>query len=212
MDITVACSDERHPVNAWLARWQAQKRTIHNVQIVRRREDMSGGDILFLVSFHHIVGRELRDRYRKTLVIHASDLPKGRGWSPHIWRILEGEKDLVVTLLEATDQIDAGPIWVQERIALEGHELSDEINAALFESTLRLMNVALERFGDIEPAPQVGQPTYYRRRTPEDSRLDPHASIAAQFDLLRLCDPVRYPAFFEMRGHRYKIVLEKMKD
>ena len=30
-----------------------------------------------------------------------------------------------------------------------------------------------------------------------------------QFDLMRTCDPNRYPAFFELYGKKYKIILEK---
>jgi len=52
-------------------------------------------------------------------------------------------------------------------------------------------------------------PSYYRRRTPDDSRLDPSRSIAEQFDLLRVADPQRFPAFFDLRGHRYVVRIEK---
>ena len=47
-----------------------------------------------------------------------------------------------------------------------------------------------------------------RRR---DSRLDPSRSIAEQFDLLRVADPQRFPAFFDLRGHRYLVRLKKLE-
>jgi methionyl-tRNA formyltransferase len=34
--------------------------------------------------------------------------------------------------------------------------------------------------------------------------------LAEQFDLQRICDPERYPAFFELHGHRYKLTLDKL--
>jgi methionyl-tRNA formyltransferase len=145
-----------------------------------------------------------------TLVIHASDPPEGRGWSPHIWQILEGRNRIAVSLIEAQDQVDTGAIWAQRDLVLEGHELNDEINDRLFTIELDLMNHALEMVGSRAPAPQDGRvPTYYRRRTPEDSRLDPSRSIAEQFDLLRVADPQRFPAFFDLRGHRYLVRIEK---
>jgi methionyl-tRNA formyltransferase len=75
---------------------------------------------------------------------------------------------------------------------------------------MQLMDRALADAGRIRPTPQNPEiaPTYHRRRTPEDSRLDPHQSIASQFDLLRICDPDRYPAFFDFRGRRYRLRLE----
>lgn len=74
------------------------------------------------------------------------------------------------------------------------------------------MDYALSAAGSVEPVEQsVANGTrYYRRRTPEDSRLDPELPIAQQFDLLRICDPDRYPAFFELHGHRYRLRLEKI--
>jgi methionyl-tRNA formyltransferase len=92
-----------------------------------------------LISCNEIVPASVRGRYRKTLVIHASDLPRGRGWSPYVWQVLEGKNRIPVTLLEAEDAVDSGAIWAQRDLSLEGHELFDEIAARLFELELELM-------------------------------------------------------------------------
>jgi methionyl-tRNA formyltransferase len=54
--------------------------------------------------------------------------------------------------------------------------------------------------------------TYYRKRTPADSKLDPERSIKEQFNILRVSDPDRYPAFFIMNGQKYTIRLEKSDE
>ena len=74
-----------------------------------------------------------------------------------------------------------------------------------------MMDFAIEQFGRIAPIPQPSdiEATYYPKRTPRDSEIDPRKSIAEQFDLVRVCDPVRFPAFFYHRGHRYVLKLEK---
>ena len=105
---------------------------------------------------------------RANLVIHASDLPRGRGWSPHVWQILEGSQDVVVSLIEAQDEVDTGPIWAQRHLVLEGHELHEEINSRLFAIELELMDHALELFGHATPVHQEGVPSYYPRRKPEE--------------------------------------------
>jgi hypothetical protein len=56
---------------------------------------------------------------------------------------------------------------------------------------------------------QQGEPTDYPRRRPPDSELDPMRSIAEQFDLLRVVDNERYPAFFTHHGHRYVLRVDK---
>jgi methionyl-tRNA formyltransferase len=210
MKISVLCSSTSHPVYLHLQSWVKSASARHNVELVQEKAQLTGGDILFLISCHEIISSRDRRKYAASLVIHASDLPEGRGWSPHVWQILEGRQDIVVSLIEAQDELDAGPIWAQRHLMLEGHELSDEINSKLFAVELDLMDHALEMAGRATPVPQDSRtPSYYRRRTPEDSRLDPHRSIAEQFDLLRVVDPCRFPAFFDFRGHRYLVRIEK---
>jgi methionyl-tRNA formyltransferase len=210
MKLSVLCSDTSHPVYPHLQKWAEDAGARHSVELVQRKAELTGGDILFLISCHEIISGQDRQKYAANLVIHASDLPEGRGWSPHVWQILEGRRDIVVSLIEAQDQVDTGPIWAQRHLVLEGHELLEEINEGLFAIELELMDQALELFGRVKPAPQDGrEPSYYRRRTPEDSRLDPQKSIAEQFDLLRVADSRRFPAFFDFRGHRYLIHVEK---
>jgi methionyl-tRNA formyltransferase len=212
MHISILCSDPAHPVNAALNSW-ATIQTFGTVEILRAASHAQGGDFLFLISCSEIVKPEVRDRYRHTLVIHASDLPHGRGWSPMVWGTLEGRLEFTVSLLEAGDAVDSGDIWTKRQIRFRGHELFDEINAALFAAEIELMNFAVTHEKTIVPAKQADARTkHYRRRTPEDSRLDPDKSLRDQFDLLRVSDSDRFPAFFELRGHRYEVRLSKPKD
>ena len=193
-------------------RWANRQKESHEVELINKKSDLSGGDILFLISCHEIVDSNDRAKYASALVIHASDLPKGRGWSPHIWQIVEGKNEVVVSLLEAEDSIDSGAIWAQRKMQYEGHELSDEINKILFQTELDLMDYAVANFRKILPTEQKDEDaTYYALRDYKDSKLDPEKSIAEQFDLIRVCDPERYPAYFDYRGKRYILKLEKDK-
>ncbi len=210
MDITILCSDIDHPVNTRLKRWSELHEASHSISIVRNTESLLGGDILFLISCHDVVSAKIRKLYGASLVIHASELPQGKGWSPHVWQILEGKNNITVSLLEAEDKIDSGAIWKAEKLILEGHELSDEINKKLFKIELSLMDFALENRHSIKPEKQKeysGQA--YPRRTPADSILDPNKTIAEQFDILRVADEERYPAHFSYRGCEYIMSIKK---
>lgn len=202
--VTVVCSDRRNHIWPRLEMWCVK----NGYRLVQKKADATGGHLLLLVSCTEIVEREVRDRYLRTLVIHESDLPAGRGWSPFAWQILEGRSEIVISLIDAADKVDAGGILVQQVVRLEGHELSAEINEKRDSLRLALCQWAVENFRSAAPVEQFGTPTYYKRRTPADSRIDPDRSLAEQFDLLRICEP-RFPAFFELRGHRYEIELRK---
>jgi len=213
MKISILCTDPNHPVVNNLHEWTKEMSAKHHVaSLVFDHVELHGGDILFLVSCSHIISDAEREKYKATLVLHASDLPKGRGWSPHIWSILSGINQITVSLLEATEPVDSGAIWLKTTFDLEGHELLEEINTKLFAAELHLMTQAVEQFGNIKPIQQVGEPgEYLRKRNPADSRIDPTKSILDQFNLLRVADQQRYPAFFEYQGVKYLIKIEKAK-
>tara|TARA_Y100000590_G_scaffold448386_1_gene584953 strand:- start:49 stop:699 length:651 start_codon:yes stop_codon:yes gene_type:complete len=213
MKITILCTDASHPVIPYLEEWKSKMNHAHDVEIIHTNDDISDGDILFLVSCAQLINSEERKKYKATLVLHASDLPKGRGWSPHIWSIINGMSEITVCVLEANDNIDSGLIWLKEKFHLQGHELLSEINKKLFQVELNLMSQVVERFDKIKAEPQIGvSDEHMRRRTHEDSRLDPNKTIAEQFDLLRVVDSNRFPAFMDFRGKRYILKIEKIND
>jgi methionyl-tRNA formyltransferase len=166
--------------------------------------------MLFLISCHEIIKPPLLDKYLHSLVIHASDLPNGKGMSPHVWQILQGKKELVVSLLEAGVNLDSGDIWHQEVIDIPVTALHDEIHRLLFEAEMRLMTWAVENRATVHPRRQIGRSSFYAKRTPEDSRISLQSTIEEAFNILRVADPQRYPAFFEYEGVRFKIKIERI--
>lgn len=214
MKITLLCSDTKHPVNAYLRAWMNTQQGLHEVELVQRKSELDGGDILFLISCSEIIDAKVRDKYSATLVLHASDLPKGRGWSPHIWEIVNGAEAITLSLLEAEDKVDSGRVWKKLDIPVPKHALWDEINQLLFEAEVELINFAVKNFGTASPVLQksTDDASYYPKRTPADSRIDVDKSIAEQFDLIRVCDPSRFPAYFEYLGMRYTLKLEKTHE
>lgn len=206
-------SNESHPVNPWLERWIKANQAEHDIRLVRQVSELDRGDILFLISCTEIVTQAYRDQFVKTLVVHASDLPKGRGWSPHVWEILKGAETITVSLLEAEEKVDSGSLWHKINVDIPKSALYDEINQIIFDVELQLMTFAVENFSTIEPVQQNDMgATYWPQRSPEDSELDIHKSIEEQFNLLRVCDPQRFPAYFYLEGRKFKILIEADDD
>ena len=186
----------------------------HDVSIVHEADSIPEGDVAFFLSFWSLVPAATLKRNTHNLVVHASDLPRGKGWSPMTWQVLEGANEIPVTLFEAQPAVDSGDIYYTQPIRFEGHELLPELRVALMEKSYALC----ERFVADYPLiasrgrEQEGEESFYPRRGPDDSRIDPGESIASQFELLRTVDNESYPAFFEYRGQRYKLAIEKAND
>lgn len=211
MNISVLCSDSAHPIFRYLGDWAGQMHERHQVQLHTKASDLTGGDFLFLVSCTEIVPARISSAFTHALVIHESDLPLGRGWSPLAWQILEGSNDIVVSLIEVAEKVDRGAVWKKATLHLDGHELIDEIVAKLFVVKKDLMEFAIANADQVVPQEQHHEDaTYYPRRSPADSRIDPEKTIAEQFNLLRIVDAERYPAFFEFQGHRFRIQIEDL--
>jgi methionyl-tRNA formyltransferase len=214
MKVTLLCSDFKHPVYPYLRCWQKKYEDIFSILIVSRADEIKeNGDILFLVSCSEIVEKNTCEMFLYTLVLHASDLPDGRGWSPHVWDLISGKENLTLSLLNAEDSVDTGHIWKKEKIQLRGTELYDEINSLLFKAEINLITWACKNIATAKSTPQIKRnSSYYRRRTPADSQVDITKSIKEQFNLLRVCDPDRFPAFFEIKGKKFKLTLERFDE
>jgi len=212
MNITILTTSIEHPVNSYLDKWVIINNN-HKIDIVHSRNDLTSGDILFLISCSEIISQSEIRRYKKTFVVHASDLPYGRGWSPHVWEIINGANSIILSLFEAQDKVDTGDIWKKISINIPKTSLYYEINELIFNSELELMDFAIENFDTMVPekAPNIDT-KYWPKRTPKDSLIDINKTISEQFDLIRVCDPQRFPAYFYIDGIRFDITIEKCNE
>jgi UDP-2,4-diacetamido-2,4,6-trideoxy-beta-L-altropyranose hydrolase len=205
------CSDAGSWINAsvpglllsWLARG-IQCTWVHDAR------QLPGGDLCFYLSYGRIVDHATRSKYARNLVVHASDLPKGRGWSPSTWMILEGLRRITVTLLEAEDEVDSGAIYSQDGFDVEPSDLVDQWREKLAASTVRLVADFVDGFPESVKAArmQVGEASHYPRRRAKDSELDPDKNIREQFNILQVVDNESYPAFFFLHGRKFELKIQ----
>ncbi len=185
----------------------------HQVNMVSNCDALVKGDIAFLLSCFEIVRAEHLNRNTHNIVVHASALPDGKGWSPATWQILEGKDTIPLTLFEATENVDAGSVYLRDSIQLSGYELISDWQEILGRKIVEMCMTFVNQLsrGEVVAEKQVGPESFYRRRRPEDSELDIDKPIADQFNLLRVVDNEKYPAYFVKDGRRYilKIYQEK---
>jgi methionyl-tRNA formyltransferase len=185
------------------------KRLDHEVYKIYNYKNIKKGELCFILSCEKIIPKEYLELNKHNLVIHESALPQGKGWSPLTWQVLEGENKIPITLFEAADKVDSGKIYLQDRIKLDGTELNVELKRKQGLKTKELILDFVNQYPDIDGSPQLGEETYYPKRRPEDSELDPDKTIREQFNLLRVVDNDRYPAFFKMKGKKYILKIYK---
>ncbi len=181
----------------------------HDVTFCTNAGDIPEGDIALFLSCEHIVSKEILKKNKHNLVVHESDLPKGKGWSPLTWQILEGRNEIPIALFEAAEKVDSGPIYYTDKMIFEGHELIDEMRKRQAKKTFELFLRFLDDYPNVRGIPQKGEETFYKKRTQKDSEINVDKTIREQFNLLRVVDNERYPAFFNIGKKKYLIKIYK---
>jgi len=138
-------------------------------------------ELAVLADYGQIVPRALLGLPRGALNLHPSLLPRHRGASPIPAAILAGDRETGVTLMRMDEGLDTGPIMATERLALDGTETADGLEARLADIAADLVarSVGPWLAGDLRAAPQPADgATLTRPLRREDGRLD--AALPAQ--------------------------------
>lgn len=209
MKIQILCDNP----NSWIIPYAIQLKTLleqlnHEVIFTHKHEEVVSGEILMLLSCEKLF-RNL-NLNKHNLVVHESALPHGKGWSPLTWQIIEGKNKIPISLIEATASVDSGDIYDQEIISLNGTELVDELRIKQGETTINLLLNFVKNYPNNSKIKQIGEESFYPRRNPEHSKLDINKTILEQFNLFRVCDNKRYPAWFEINGEKFTLKIERI--
>ena len=209
MKISILTDNPQSWIIPYVEKLKTDLSLIHEVKHVFDTSKLEPGDILLILSCEKIIKKEFLKLHKSNIVVHPSKLPKGKGWSPLAWQILEGSNCIPVTLFEAREELDSGPVYLIDNIFLKGHELNDEIKDKQGLLTIEMIKDYIDKYPNIKKIKQVGKETFYPRRLKKDSELDLNKTIKEQFNLLRISDNERYPAYFKYNGLKYIIKITK---
>ncbi|MFI6646905.1 methionyl-tRNA formyltransferase [Streptomyces sp. NPDC050529] len=144
-----------------------------------------------------------------TLNIHDSLLPKYAGFSPLIWALINGEREVGVTAHMMNDELDAGDIVRQEAVPVGPADTATD----LFHKTVDLIAPVTTGALDLIAGGQTeftkqdrSRASFFHKRSAEDIRID--WNWPAQ-DLERLvrAQSTPYPSAYAFhRGERLEVV------
>lgn len=93
------------------------------------------------------------------LNVHYSLLPKYRGAAPATWTIINGEPRGGVTTMQLVEKMDAGPIYLQEEVALAADETTGSLQAKLTPVGAALLLETIRRIKEESIAPRAQDDT-----------------------------------------------------
>ena len=169
-------------------------------------------DILFILSYHKILNKKSLSKNKHNIVIHSSNLPKGKGFAPLFHQVLEGKKEIIFTLFEANESADNGEFYIKEKLVLNGLELYNELRDKQAKLVYKMALKFVKNIDKLKAKKQKGKESFYKRRYPKDSELDINKSIKSQFNLLRICSNKEFPAFFYIEKQKFILKIYKKSD
>ena len=198
--------------NNWLLTYcKNYKKKLKNrkIKIHYNFKKIKGYDYVFVLGYTKILPKSFIEKNKLAMVIHESNLPKGKGFSPLQWQILQNKNIIKINLIKLESKVDSGDIILTDYLKLNGSELYDEIRNKQAEVTFRLIDKFLRQKIN-RYKKQKGNETFFKKRSPADSKIDIKQSLKKSFNLLRVCNNIKWPAFFYYKNQKY--ILKIFKD
>jgi len=211
----VVTLDDRHDVRSALQDFERLGKELGvPVHVVAERNDADrilleyAPRIAFCVSWYWFVGRQVRESVPLGMLgVHFSLLPRYRGGSPLVWALINGEREAGVSLFTLTGRMDEGEIWAQRAFPIADHEYIAEVLQRAEETSIGILHDACHDIlsGRLKPRPQVGVPSVFPMRKPEDGRIDWNRPSREVFNFIRAQSHPYPGAFADVGDKRLRI-------
>jgi len=161
-----------------------------------RRSGVDGGTLLS-INFRYIIDSAVLEKFQWPLNVHGSLLPRYRGRTPHVWAIINGEKETGITLHVMDSGVDTGPVVFQDSVQIPETMTGSEL-LHLFESLYPdLVGRGLRLLANgKEPQMQNDDnATYFGKRSPDMGIIDFRLPFRHLFNFVRAQAPP-YPGAY----------------
>lgn len=169
-------------------------------------------DFFVSVNYRYLLEQSILDSVRYPLNIHGSLLPKYRGRTPHVWAIINGEKQAGVTVHMMVSNVDAGGIVLQNAVEIGPEDTGHDLLVRFAREYPRCLVRAMDRIlNGTPPQPQdENEATYFGRRIPEMGYIDITKDAESIYNFVR-AQARPYPgAYFYLQNGR-KIIIHKIQ-
>jgi len=164
-----------------------------NTRAAVRRIEGARPELLLVVAYGQILRRPLLEMPVYGAVnLHGSLLPKYRGAAPINWAVIHGESETGLSVIEMTEEMDAGDILAQRVTSIGPDETAGELHDRLAELGARLVTEIVREIPLDEVARRrqnETQVTYAPRLSKHDGRIDWDQPADAVYNRIRGVTP-----------------------
>lgn len=132
-------------------------------------------DLMLSINYLFLMDKDLLDHSRFGCVnFHGSLLPRYRGRTPHVWAIINNERETGITAHYVNEDCDSGPIILQKTFPINAEYTGADVLAIFEENYPFIIQETLDLFqnGKAEGKCQDESiATYFGKRSPEDGLI-----------------------------------------
>ncbi len=135
---------------------------------------LADADLFVVLAYGELLRQDILDLPRGACInLHASLLPRWRGASPLQAVLRAGDAETGVTVMRMVRGLDAGPMFLHERLPLTAHSTLPDLHDAIAALSAVVLGRFLDRWPSLDAVPQdEAQVTLCRKLLPEDGHLD----------------------------------------
>lgn len=143
--------------------------------------------------------------------IHGSLLPKYRGRTPHVWAIINGEKETGITAHEISLGCDEGDILHQTRIKIRDEDTGGDLLLRFKNEYIKIVDLILEKISNgtlVKIKQKNCCSSFFDKRTPEDGNINWNLSMKQIKNWVR-AQAYPYPGAFTYYDSK-KVIIDKV--
>ena len=134
---------------------------------------LTGQDLFVVMAYGEILRQAVLDLPKACINLHGSLLPRWRGASPLQASIRAGDRETGVCVMEMVPALDAGPVYLSERIPLDDTSTLPWLHDRMAETAAVALGRFLDAWPNVQAVPQDDrQATMCRKLTSDDGRID----------------------------------------
>jgi methionyl-tRNA formyltransferase len=168
-------------------------------------------DVAVVVAYGLILPQAVLDAPNHgCLNIHASLLPRWRGAAPIHRAIMAGDAETGICIMQMEAGLDTGPVLLREATPIGAQETTGQLHDRLSQMGARLVVEALDRLGDLTPAPQPAEGVTYAAKIDKSEAAIDWTRAATDVDRqIRALSP--FPgAWVDHDGQRIKLLASRL--
>ena len=170
-------------------------------------------DVILSINYLFVINSDIIEFPRKYAInFHGSLLPKYRGRTPHVWSIINNERETGITAHIITEECDKGNILHQEKLSI----LPDTTGGNLLQQFSTLYPLIIQKVISMIENEKVvlieqdeTKATWFGKRTPQDGQINWNWQKERIYNWVR-AQSYPYPGAFTFYNN-IKIVIQKIE-